>query len=114
MKKKEGSRKNDKKEGKKSKGKDRPEGSGATTLDRDRPGEGGETTFDNDPPIIVQGGSFTVSSKFFLTVRFDERTGRYIYETDQIKIGRIRTKGKDGEQNNAGNQGVFTIDLFSE
>lgn len=70
-------------------------------------GPGGEA----DPPIIVQGGSITISSRVFLNVSYDARTRRYIYQSDEIRIGRIRTRGKK-DQEDESNSGDFRIELF--
>ncbi|MCA1616542.1 MAG: hypothetical protein LC800_21100 [Acidobacteria bacterium] len=111
MKKKEGSRKNDKKDGKKSKSKDRTDEGSATTFDNDRTEEGGVTTFDNDPPIIVQGGSVTIESTVFLSVSYDATKKKYIYATKDIKIGRMRMRGKRGDQDDDSDNGKFKIEL---
>ena len=64
---------------------------------------------ESDPPIIVSGGSVTIYSKVFLSVR-QEADGTYVYETDKIKVKRIKTRGKK-EQEDESNNGKFRIEL---
>ena len=67
---------------------------------------------ESDPPIIVSGGSVTISSKVFLSVSYDERTRRYIYYTDAVKIKKFKAKGNKPPVEEDTDDGKFTIDLF--
>lgn len=69
---------------------------------------------DNDPPIIVSGGSVTITSKVFLSVNYDEQRKRYIYYTDAVKVKKIMTTGQRNEQDVPRPDGTFVIDLLDQ
>lgn len=66
---------------------------------------------ESDPPIIVSGGSVTITSKFELTPSRDAK-GNYVYKTDKVKVKKIKTKGKKSEEDEPKSDGTFEIELF--
>jgi hypothetical protein len=72
-----------------------------------------ENFLDANPPIIISGGSVTIESTVFLTSSFDPVKNKYIYKTDEIEIGKIRTTGRRDEHDES-NNGSFTIKLFEK
>lgn len=68
---------------------------------------------DADPPIIISGGSVRIASKYFFDVTYDYKAQRFIYETKDIRVGKIKTKGKKDQEDDS-DKGKFNIELYSE
>ena len=68
---------------------------------------------DADPPIIISGGSVRIASKYFFDVTYDYSSQRFIYETKDIRVGKIKTRGKKDQEDDS-DQGKFNIELYSE
>jgi len=68
---------------------------------------------DSDPPIIISGGSVTIESTVFLSVSFDAAKQKYIYENKDLKVGKMKMKGKKAQEDDSDN-GKLTIELFKE